>query len=156
MCGHTRAHTHTRTNTHAHHLVLSQQALNRCLNTISEVINEEESLFPTLQEVGLLPCTIVSNPNHNSDDPLLFSSPLPSPPLPSSPSPLPCKVFDAIPPEVGLDVDIKYALPCEDGSEHFPYLDRNKYADAILREIYQYGGDRKLVITCLDADLSIW
>ena len=25
-----------------------------------------------------------------------------------------------------------------------------------LREIHQYGGDRKLVITCLDADLSIW
>ena len=55
-----------------------------------------------------------------------------------------------------MDVDIKYTLPCEDGSDHFPYLDRNKYADAILEEIYRLVGDRKIVMTCLDADLSIW
>ena len=50
-----------------------------------------------------------------------------------------------------------YTLLSEDGSEHSSiYLDRNKYAGAILREVYQYGSDRKLVITCLDVDLSIW
>ena len=52
---------------------------------------------------------------------------------------------------------ITYTLPCEDGSEHFPTSTVTSMPAPFWgRSTSIYGGDRKLVITCLDADPSIW
>ena len=43
----------------------------------------------------------------------------------------------------------------EDGLKH--YMDQNAYIDIILKEVLQYAGDRRIVLSCFDPEIcTMW
>uniref|UniRef100_A0A0X3PRW9 Putative glycerophosphocholine phosphodiesterase GPCPD1 homolog T05H10.7 n=1 Tax=Schistocephalus solidus TaxID=70667 RepID=A0A0X3PRW9_SCHSO len=56
-------------------------------------------------------------------------------------------------PDVGFDIEIKYPLELKKGgSEMDNFFERNLYIDTILKEIYQFVGNRRILFSCFDAD----
>ncbi|BHF68125.1 Glycerophosphocholine phosphodiesterase gpcpd1 [Sparganum proliferum] len=56
-------------------------------------------------------------------------------------------------PDVGFDIEIKYPLELKKGgSEMENFFERNLYIDTILKEIYQFVGNRRILFSCFDAD----
>ncbi|EUB59355.1 Putative glycerophosphodiester phosphodiesterase [Echinococcus granulosus] len=58
-----------------------------------------------------------------------------------------------IDPDVGFDIEIKYPMDLKvGGSEMDNFFERNLYVDTILREIFKYAGNRRILLSCFDPD----
>ncbi|KAL5963773.1 hypothetical protein TSMEX_008505 [Taenia solium] len=58
-----------------------------------------------------------------------------------------------IDPDVGFDIEIKYPMDLKvGGSEMDNFFERNLYVDTILREIFKYVGNRRILFSCFDPD----
>lgn len=58
-----------------------------------------------------------------------------------------------IDPDVGFDIEVKYPLDLKvGGNEMDNFFERNLYVDTILREIFKYCGNRRILFSCFDPD----
>jgi glycerophosphocholine phosphodiesterase GPCPD1 len=66
------------------------------------------------------------------------------------------KVFEAVNPATGFNVEIKYPQENLKGEiEETNFFDRNKYVDIILRVVMQSAGQRRVVFSSFDPDICI-
>ncbi|XP_064617078.1 glycerophosphocholine phosphodiesterase GPCPD1-like [Liolophura sinensis] len=66
------------------------------------------------------------------------------------------RVFEALDPHVGFNVEIKYAMQDKTGKfEQDHYFERNMYVDRILEVIMKEAGTRRVVLSCFDPDVCI-
>uniref|UniRef100_A0A0K0EW81 Glycerophosphocholine phosphodiesterase GPCPD1 (inferred by orthology to a human protein) n=1 Tax=Strongyloides venezuelensis TaxID=75913 RepID=A0A0K0EW81_STRVS len=56
--------------------------------------------------------------------------------------------------DVGFNIEIKYPLLLKDGTHECSYyFERNEFIDVILRDIFQYAKDRRIVFSSFDPDM---
>lgn len=66
------------------------------------------------------------------------------------------RVFEAVNPATGFNVEIKYPQEKVDGEfEEINFYDRNKYVDIILRVVMRAAGHRRVVFSSFDPDICI-
>lgn len=66
------------------------------------------------------------------------------------------RVFEAVNPATGFNVEIKYPQEKVDGEfEEINFYDRNKYVDIILRVVMRTAGHRRVVFSSFDPDICI-
>ncbi|KAL6071617.1 Glycerophosphocholine phosphodiesterase gpcpd1 [Balamuthia mandrillaris] len=65
------------------------------------------------------------------------------------------EVFDYVPEEVGLNIEVKYPVPLVGERDADDWEDRNEYADAILKVVFDNHNDnRKIVFSTFDPDMA--
>lgn len=70
------------------------------------------------------------------------------------PFPTLVEAFQAIDPNVGFNVEMKWTMELDDGTfELNNPFDINVYVDKVLEVILQHGGDRPIVISCFNPDI---
>ncbi len=63
-------------------------------------------------------------------------------------------MLQRVPEEVGINIEVKYLVPeVYNNHYNFPYFDRNKMADRILQVLGEHVGERKVMLSCFDADM---
>jgi glycerophosphocholine phosphodiesterase GPCPD1 len=58
-----------------------------------------------------------------------------------------------LPKSLGFNIEMKYPSPTMDGMECFPYFDRNLMADIVLKTVFKYARDRRIIFSCFDPDM---
>ncbi|KAK9888444.1 hypothetical protein WA026_000692 [Henosepilachna vigintioctopunctata] len=63
------------------------------------------------------------------------------------------QVLEVLNPHVGFNIEIKWTMQFHDGSyELYHPTDLNLYLDTILEVVLKYGGNRRIVFSCFNAD----
>ncbi|CAH8648512.1 unnamed protein product [Heterobilharzia americana] len=76
-------------------------------------------------------------------------------PVELQPFPLLRSCFQEIDPDLGFVIEVKYPMEFkEGGSEMDHFFEYNFYVDTILREILNYGGSRRILLSCFDPNVA--
>lgn len=67
------------------------------------------------------------------------------------------QALEVIDEKVGFNVEVKWAQLLENGlmEDNHSSIDRNVYVDKILDIVLEYGGRRKIVFSCFDAEICV-
>lgn len=65
-------------------------------------------------------------------------------------------VLECVPERIGLNVELKY--PAETKNRHLrdlPAFEMNSYIDAILKTVFDYAKNRRIIFSCFDPDVCV-
>ncbi|VDO05017.1 unnamed protein product [Rodentolepis nana] len=104
--------------------------------------------FEYLRELRLQHATVLTEPQTDEDMDREDSDP-----VELQDFPLLRQCLQEVDPELGFDIEVKYPLDFKSGgSEMSNFFERNFYIDTILREIFKYCGNRRILFSCFDPD----
>ncbi|VDL34392.1 unnamed protein product [Hymenolepis diminuta] len=104
--------------------------------------------FEYLRELRLQHATVLTEPQTDEDMDREDSDP-----VELQDFPLLRQCLQEVDPELGFDIEVKYPLDLKTGeSEMSNFFERNFYIDTILREIFKYCGNRRILLSCFDPD----
>lgn len=68
------------------------------------------------------------------------------------------QALEVIDEKVGFNIEVKWAQKLENGlleDNHSVLIEKNLYIDKILEAVLNYGGKRKIVFSCFDAECCV-
>lgn len=115
----------------------------------SKAITKTNSLTNLLAQKQQEPSPSPSS-SHSPHDP---SSTVPEPIFDNFPTLR--ETLTKVPPNIGFNIEIKYPIKDELEKYNIRPVDRNKYIDCILWDVFEYAKDREIVFSSFDPDICV-